>query len=139
MADPSSVDAAVVAKLRGDATLLALMTDGVYVDIAPNGKTKFVIVSLVVHFDEYVFEGSAFEQSVYLVKAVAREVDTSAVITAAARIHTLLQDVALTITGYTHGLTRRSERVRYTEVDDLNPDIRWQHRGGRYDVFVSPA
>lgn len=138
MADPSEVDAAIVAKLAGDATLMALMTDGVHIDIAPSGKTKFVIVSLSTHEDEYVFEGSAFERSQYIVKAVERSLSGTTVKTAAARIHALLQDQPLTITGYTHSLTRRAERIRYTEVDELDADIRWQHRGGRYDVMVSP-
>jgi hypothetical protein len=138
MADPSDVDAALLAKLTGDTTLMGLMTDGVHLDVAPSGKTKFVILSLSTHEDDYVFEGSAFERSQYIVKAVERSNSGTNVKAAAARIHALLQDVALTITGYTHSMTRRAERIRYTEVDELDADIRWQHRGGRYDVFVSP-
>lgn len=139
MPDPSDVDAAIIAKLSGDATLLALMTDGVYMDVSPSGKTKVVIVSMSTHQDEYVFHGSAFEQSTYVVKAVEQSGSGATVKTAAARIHVLLQDVALTITGYIHAKTRRSERIRYTEVDDVNQDIRWQHRGGRYEVVVTPT
>jgi hypothetical protein len=138
MADSSAVDGAVIAKLAGDGTLAALMTDGVFVDVAPNGATKFVIVSQVDHQDDYVFEGSAFEMFLYLVKAVDLSADGSNVKTAAARIHALLQDVALTITGYSHSLTRRQSRVRMTEVDEVDGNIRWQHRGGRYEVVVSP-
>lgn len=139
MADPSNVDAAIVAKLVADSTLMALLTDSVYMDVAPNGKTAFAIVSLVAHEDEYVFEGSAYEKSLYLVKAVVRDDGEATAKAAAARIHTLLQDVALSITGYAHMLTRRTERVNYTEVDEIDPDTRWQHHGGRYDVFVSPT
>lgn len=139
MADTSAVDAAVLAALSGDATLLALMTDGVFWDVAPNGLTKFVIVSQVAHEDENAFSGRTFESILYLVKAVDRSAAGSDVKTAAARIDTLLQDVALTITGYAHSLTRRLERVRYTEVDDIDLNIRWQHRGGRYELFVSPT
>ena len=139
MADTSEIDAAVIAKLAGDATLLALMTDGVFMDIAPAGKTKFVIVSQSTHADDYVFEGGAFEDVTYLVKAVENSASGLTVKTAAARIHTLLQDVQLTITGYKHCLTRRSERIRYTEVDEVDGNIRWQHRGGRYAVVVSPS
>jgi hypothetical protein len=138
MPDPSNVDAAIIALLAGDATLTALMTDGVYMDVANSGATKFVIVSLSTHEDEYVFEGSAFERSQYIVKAVERSNSGTNVKAAAARIHTLLQDQPLTITGYKHSLTRRAERIRYTEVDEVDNDIRWQHRGGRYDVMVSP-
>lgn len=139
MADPSSVDAAIVAKLVGDSTLMNILTDGVWIDVAKNGAQRFAIVSLVAHEDGYSFNNSAFEKSIYLVKAVILNASGADVKTAAARIHTLLQDVALTITGYAHSLTRRAERIRYTEVDDINPEIRWQHRGGRYEIFVSPT
>jgi len=129
----------VISKLASDGTLSALLPDGVFVDVAPNGCTKFVIVSQVDHEDDYVFEGSAFERFIYLVKAVDLSADGSNIKTAAARIHTLLQDVSLSISGYSHQLTRRSGRIRMTEVDDVDGNIRWQHRGGRYDVVVSPA
>jgi hypothetical protein len=44
----------------------------------------------------------------------------------------------LTITGFTHMQTRCLEPVDATEVDEENPDTRWQHRGGRYEVHASP-
>ena len=138
MADPAEVDAAIVTHLANDATLAGLLPDGVYMDIAPSGKTQFVIVSLVIHEDNYMLGGEAFEKALYLVKAVDKSTSGSIAKAAAARIQTLLQDVPLTITGYTHMLTQREERVRYTEVDESEPDTRWQHRGGRYAVFVSP-
>jgi len=139
MSDASDVDAAIVAKLAGDATLTALMPDGVFMDIAPSGTTRFVIVSLATHEDDYMLGEAAYEKSVYLVKAVERNISGTTVKAAAARIHALLQDVRLTIAGYVHMLTQREERIRYTEVDPDEPDTRWQHRGGRYAVFVSPA
>ena len=139
MADSSNVDAAVITKLSGDATLMASLTNGVFADVATPGSTLFAIVSQVDHNDEYMFEGCAYERFLYLVKAVCLGADGTTVKTAAARIHTLLQDVPLTITGYSHMLTRREGRIRYTEVDDADPAIRWQHRGGRYEVLVSPS
>lgn len=139
MGDPSAVDDAVVSTLANDATLAALMPDGVWFDLAPAGLTKFVIVSLATHADDYVFGGSAFEKSTYLVKAVDQNVSGATVKTSAARIQTLLQDATLTIAGYHHLLLQRQERVRYVEVDEVNPDLRWQHRGGRYAVMVEPT
>lgn len=140
MADSSAVDAAVVAKASGDATLMALATDGVFFDVADNGATDFILVSQVDHEDENAFEGCALEEFLYLIKGVFRsegDSDGSKAKAAAARIHELYQDQPLTITGYAHSLTRRAERVRYTEVDGL--DARWHHRGGRYRVAVSPS
>ena len=139
MPDSSVIDAALVSVLASDSTLMALMTDGVYMDVAENGKTKFVIVSLIDHEDDYVFQGESMETAEYLIKAVDRAKVGTAVKTAAARIHTLLQGTPLTLPGYSHQMTRRTERVRYTEVDDVDKDIRWQHRGGQYQVVASPA
>lgn len=135
--DASEVDAAVSAKLVNDATLQALMTDGVYFDIASHGKTKFVIVKLMEHNDAYMYQGSAYERSVYLVKAVALSSTGADVKAAAARIHTLLQDGALSPVGYSTMVVQRLERVRYTE-EGPDTDARWQHRGGQYEVLVSP-
>ena len=136
--DASEVDAALSATLVNDATLNALMTDGIYFDLSAHGKTKFVIVKLLDHNDTYMYQGSAYERSVYLVKAVALSSTGADVKAAAARIHTLLQDGALAPVGYSLIVMQRLERVRYTE-SDVDTDARWQHRGGQYEVLVSPS
>ena len=53
-----------------DATLMALMPDGVYWDVARQGATRFVIVSQVFHLDVPMHGQTAYEQVTYLVKAV---------------------------------------------------------------------
>lgn len=148
MPDSSAIDQALVDTLLGDATLMALMPDGVHVDEAPKGATQkkqFVIVSLVDAHDTPIFEGRGAETALYLVKAV--ELSTVAVKNikaAAARIDALLDPqppaarTTLTIAGYQHQLLRRESRVRMTEVDDVDSSIRWQHRGGRYQVIAAP-
>jgi acyl-coenzyme A thioesterase PaaI-like protein len=138
MADSSDVDAAVIAKLLADPQLMAIVQDGVFFDVAKHGATRFVIVSQMTHEDEYMFGGSAFEAFDYLVKAVVINTSGADVKTAATRIHAVLQDQPLSVTGYSLMRMQRIERVRYTEPDDDNADARWQHRGGRYAVVVSP-
>lgn len=137
MADSSEIDAALVAKLVNDATLMAITTDGVYFDIAKPNATKFVIVSLLSALDEGQFRGRAYESPLYLVKAVALSTTGADVKAAAARIDALLEHGTLTITGYTLMTMHRTERIRYTEVDQDN-DTRWQHRGGMYQVEAAP-
>ena len=137
MPDSSDIDAALVAKLGADATLLALCPNGVYVDEAPPNSTRFVIVSLVAEFDEPQFQGRSFEDATYLVKAVMLSTAGGNIKSAAARIDTLLEQGTLTVTGYSLMRMHRVERVRATEVDDLDASIRWHHRGGRYQVTVS--
>jgi hypothetical protein len=139
MADPVEVDKAVIARLLADAPLMALCPDGVYWDIARHGATRFVIVSQIDHADIDMFNGAAFEEFEYLVKAVVLSTTGVDVKTAAARIHVALQDAPLTPVGYTVTRCRRSGRVpAFTEIDDDNPDARWQHFGGQYQVVASP-
>lgn len=138
MPDSSDIDEALLTLLRNDATLAALVPNGVWMDEAPPGATQFGLVSLVDAHDEPMFGGRAFEEALYLVKCV--EVSSVAVKNgkaAAARIDLLLEQGALTIAGYGLMLLRRDSRVRLTEVDGTDPSIRWYHRGGRYQVVTS--
>jgi len=137
MPDSSAIDAAILAKLVNDATLASLLPDGVWMDEASQGSTRFVIVSLVQEFDQGVFGGRAIEDAVYLVKAVEKSASGVNIKAAAARIDVLLEDQSLSATGYTWMSTVREERVRFTEVDEIDPSIRWQHRGGRYRIQFS--
>jgi hypothetical protein len=41
------------------------------------------------------------------------------------------------VTGYTWMTTHRENRIRQTEVDEVDPTLRWQHRGGQYRVQMS--
>lgn len=143
MSDSSEIEAALVAKLQGDATLAAQAQSGqfVFMDEAPAGASRFVIVSLVDEHDEPMFGGRAFEDAVYQVKFVELSVNGSAphAKPAAARIDALLEQGTLTIAGYGLMVLRRVERLRMTEVDDTDSSIRWQHRGGRYQVMAAPV
>lgn len=138
MSDSSAIDAALTAKLLGDPTLMAIATDGVWFDEAAANATKFVIVSLVDEHDEPMFGGRAFEDALYLVKAVALASSGADVKSAAARIDALLEYGTLAIPGYSLMTLRRERRIRMTEVDGVDRSIRWQHRGGHYRIQVSP-
>lgn len=144
--DSDAVDVALFARLT-DATLQALMPAGAFWDVSQGSVTQFVIVSQLAHEDQYMFGGVAFERFLYLVKAVEKITSATGNVKAAARrLHELLQCVTaaervtarLTIPGYDHEHTKRVERVKHTEVDEVDADIRWQHRGGHYEVLVSP-
>jgi prophage DNA circulation protein len=140
MADSQDIDTALLTKLSSDATLLALMPDNVWMDEAPPGSKRFVVVSLVDENDEQRFGARAAEDARYLVKAVALSTAPNAaanVKSAAARIDVLLDNQPLTATGYASMLTERETRIRVTEVDDVDPTVRWYHRGGQYHVVMS--
>lgn len=138
MADSAAVDTAVISALFNDATLKGLLPDGVYFGVAPQSKTKCAVVMLPAHEDVDQFQGTAFETSTYMVKALVKDNSVSTANQAAARIDTVMR--ALTSpTGYVLTIARRTERIAYTEPDPNNPDQMWQHRGGLYEVMVTPA
>jgi hypothetical protein len=140
MADSSDIDNAVSAKLGGDAELLGLCPNGVYIDLAPPNAERFVLLSMVQALDETTYEGTAIESVVYAVKAVMKKSAGGDVKAAAARIHALLHEQPLTVAGYTWMAMHRDEddpRIRYTEVDDKDPSLIWQHRGGNYRVEMA--
>src|SRR5262245_25549194 len=126
--DSSDIDAALVTKLGSDSALLALMPNGVYFDLAPPNSTRFVLVSLVEEADIRRFEGRSHEDILYQVKAVGLSKTgspTPDMKGATARIDVLLEQTLLPVTGYQPMAVFRETRVRYTEVDDLDPTVRW--------------
>lgn len=142
MPDSSAIDNAIIAKLGADATLLALVPNGVYWDEAPQHSPtrpmgRFVVVSLVDEVDEEKFGGRAYEDALYMVKVVMLSSAAGNIQAAAARVDALLEDQPLTVAGYAWMTMHRESRIRITEVDEVDASIRWQHRGGHYRVMMS--
>ena len=138
MADTSDIASALIAKLGSDAELLSLCPNGVYWDEAPPGSTRFVIVAFINAIDRGVFGKRAIEVGIYLVEArMLSTVQGANIKRAAARIDELLEDQPLTVAGYTWSTMHRLEPVRLTEVDEVDPSIRWNRRGGQYFVEMS--
>lgn len=132
------IEDAVIAKLRADATLDTLAPGGVYLDMAPPAVSEpFVLVTLQAHEDTHEQSGqSAFETGYVLVKAVGQATTRSAVKSAAARIHAVLNGATLTISGGTSVDVKRDSRIAYVEADG---PVRWQHSGGLYAVMADPT
>ncbi len=137
--DSSLIDDALVAKLLNDSKLKAMLPDGVWWDVAGNTAKKFVIVSMVEHNDVPVFGGRAWEETLYLVKAVTLFSEGVNIGAAAKRIDAILEDGSLSIEGFGLMAMFRERRVRFTERDDTNASVRWLHRGGHYRVQAALA
>jgi hypothetical protein len=142
MADSSAIGNALVAKLGADTTLLALVPNGVYFDLAPTTARRAVVVSQIMSEDTGQFGGRAFEDALFLVEAqllsTSSGPDANATArSAAARIDALLEGGTLTVSGYTLMAMHREEFVRMTERDEVDPTILWYRRGGHYRVQMS--
>lgn len=136
----SAIDAAVIAALANDATLTGLAPGGVYRDIAPQGVSRpFVVVTLQAHEDALnLGRAAAFERATFLVKAVDANTSGTTAQAIADRIQVLLQNAALSITGYRCVDVHREERIAFVETED-NGDRKWQHRGGLYVVMAEAS
>lgn len=134
MPDSNLIDTALVAHLEGDAALSALLTDGFYWDEAPESATRFCLVSFVDESDGQAFGRRAFEDALYLVRAVIQDATDDDIAAASLRIDQLLEGATLTVVGYQTMAIFREKRLRTVERDDVNTKIRWHVRGGQYRV-----
>jgi hypothetical protein len=140
MADSYDIDRALVALLRGDATLNGLLPDGIYLYSADAGVERFAIVSIVTAFDTPQFGRRAWEDIVYLVEAlVLRTTSDSNTVAnqAAARIDAVLDDQPLSVPGYGYMTMHRALRHPEDETDEKNPAIKFYRRAGHYRVQMS--
>lgn len=136
--DTSAIANAVIAKLGADATLLALVPNGVHWGEAPAGSTRFVIVSLADAHDIITFRGRTIESALFSVEARMLVSAGGNIQAAAARIDALLEDQPLTVAGYTWMSTLRESPSRPApEIDAVDTSIRWNRRGGMYRVEMS--
>lgn len=139
MIDASQIESAIITKLKNDPTLAGLVPDGVYWDLARQGSTRFVIVSLSTSRGlAEINDGETLREFVYTVKAVALGTDPDPIVPADARIQALLDHGTLDLTaaGCELMIMRWRDRVRYTETAAAET---WQHRGARYEVTVTPT
>lgn len=121
---------ALYAKLTGDATLAALIGTRVYDGIAPQSATyPLVVLQHQAGVDAYTFAGRAFEDHVWLVRAVDKAGSADTADDIAARIDDVLTDGALAITGRRQLYLKRETTVRYPEVDG---DITYRHSGATF-------
>lgn len=137
--DSSIVDEALMSRLRDDSALRSLCPDGVWWDVGDEKSKRFIVISIVDHSDVPVYGGRAWENVLYLVKAVMLNSAGGSVRAAAARIDALLEDWQTDLVGFGHLSCNREQRIRITETDSENSAVRWLHRGGRYRAHASVA
>jgi hypothetical protein len=141
--DSGEIDNALIDVLNADAELRALAPDGVYFGAAPPGRENFVIVSLVEGLTLAQMgpatERRAAENCQYIVKAVLLNGADGDARKAGARIDALLEDQTIPIDGYTCLSIVRTDRIRDSEPDAVEPSTVWKHRGGYYRITAAPG
>jgi len=127
--------------MAGDTTLNNLLgtpptgwSKSIYNDEPPPPATyPFVIFSKQAGTPTYAMvTDPAFETDVWLVKAVDRSTSADGAEAAAARLITLLNDGALTISGAVQLYLRRQSDVEYPETED---GVEYHHVGALYRLL----
>jgi hypothetical protein len=133
----SAIDQAIVGRLSADGALTAAAPGGVWWELAPqDAATPYVVITLAEDFDEPQFRSTAYEVAQYAIEAMDDGPSFAGVSTAYDRIHALMQDPALAITGYT--LMKCFRRRRYRSVIE-DGDQRIQQVGGVYELWAQPT
>lgn len=115
----NAIDAALYARLSGDATLMGLVTI-VARDPAPQGSVlPYVVFNPATDMDNYTFGARAYEQTLYAIRActdgdshlLANEIND--------RVYALLQDdLALAVAGRSLLRCERVDRMEPSQVED---------------------
>src|SRR5262245_29568793 len=135
----SAIRDAIVLKLQADTgvgSVMALTNIQVYPQQPPEGATYpcVQVMAQAAPKAERVFQQVSFEESIYIVKAIAQDTSPKSARAIADRIRTVLDNQPLTITGYTSMGVAWMQQIEYSE--EFNGQI-FQHEGGLYSVMAS--
>lgn len=139
-----SIRRALYGRMTGDSTLTGLLgtaapgyTQNIYYQLAPEGAGyPFIVFNRQASTPRYTLAERAFDNDVWLVKAIDRNTDTRSsadqVEAVAARLDALLTDGALSISGHTQLYLRRESDIDYAEVDG---DVIYRHAGSNFRLI----
>jgi len=146
MVDSAAAVNALIAFLQADAALTDLCPDGVFEGEATPGMRRFVLVVVLDENDVPIFGARGFEDWLVSVTAVMLQGAGGDVVAGAQRIDQLLDPqppdppATLTIDGYGTMLLEREQAERPPlEVDEIDPNVRWERRGGQYRLMATPT
>jgi hypothetical protein len=132
-------------KLAGDSTLTALLgtppagwSQNIYLDQAPDDAPfPYLIFSRQSSVPTYANATTpAFEEDVWLVKAVDRNTTADQAEAIQARVDALLTDGTLSVSGAEVTWLRRQSDVVYPETVD---GVRYLHAGSLYRLVLEPT
>lgn len=118
--------------------LLAAGTASIYSTLALQGASPpYVTFSKQANTPYYTAGGgTAYENAVYLVKAITQSTSAALAGSIAVEIDRALNGATLTITGYTPMVCYRESDVSYAEIVDGQT---FQHRGAMFRIQAQPS
>jgi len=133
----NALDTALVAKLRGDSTLMGYLAAGtasIYSELAPqNAAHPLIVFGEQAEADEHTLTERAYEDFRMRVIGITEGDSMVAGGLIAERIFTVLNDAALSISGHALLCCRKEGNVRFVESAG---GARFNHSGGVYRIVV---
>lgn len=138
------VKRAIYGKLSGDTTLNNLLgtpptgySKSIYYEVAPdNAPFPYVIFQKMSGVPTWAFARGtpAFDEDIWMAKAVDRSTSADVAESIAQRLDVLLTDGTLNISGATLLYLRREQAIDYSEVDS---GVTYKHSGAQFRVIYS--
>jgi hypothetical protein len=133
---------ALYGKLSGDVTLNALLgtpatgySKSIYYQLAPQGANfPCVILSKQAGTPRYALGERAYDNDVWLIKGVDKNLSGDPVDNVASRLDALLTDGTISISGRTQLYLRRESDIDYSEVVDGTV---YRHAGSNYRLLYA--
>lgn len=136
-----AVRRAVYGKMSGDATLTAMLgtpapgySKSIYYQQAPQGaRFPYIIFNKQSSVPRYAIGARAYDNDVWLIKAIDRSDTADAADNIASRLDALLTDSSLSISGKTQLYLRRESDVDYSETAD---GVLYRHAGSTFRLIT---
>lgn len=129
------IDAALMARLSGDATLAALVTGGVHHAQAPQDAVPpYLLFREVSLQDGYTLRQRVWREGLYDIQAVTSGLSVTVIQQAIERVDVLLRDHALAVSG---GSTLYLRRVQTTEFSEAIEGVVYQYAVATYRIWVA--
>ena len=142
----SALRDAIVQHLQGDPSVADLATGGIHPGFPPEMDADGTLPDSLYPFitvtaqkapvGEWAFQEVAFEDAVYLVKAIDKSTSGAVVADINAAVRVSLNLATLTITGYASMGVMWLRDVQYDEIDGSQ---QYQHEGGLYSLMAEPT
>lgn len=142
MPDIEDLHAGLEAYLRADPALVTAAPGGIWFDLAPQKAAGvFIVVRVQAGTRDTTHDRAGYEAVRYSITAVGQTTQGLAVVDAAKRIRARLEGQVFPmfpVAGYQ--VIRCAIDTAFGPVAFVQPDgeLRWQHRGRIWDVWVAP-
>lgn len=133
----SAAKPAIITQLKADATIPSLVSDRIFPEMPPEGLATYPLITVTAQKaakPERVFQGIAFEDSVWLVRACEQSTSPAKVAEINTAIRAALDGATLTLDTYE---SVNCEWLGDYETHEVYNGQIYQYEGGFYRVWIT--